>query len=594
MGRPRKIDRILEVRSDKAIEAHSLEVAFYDAWGDLEQIFDFSKLEIPDDIAQAFALAFRERYSASATKTRNSVFSNLILFGRWLALDGQIGGLKQLDTAAFRRFIKWALAIKRADGKPRSNGAKRQLVSAPKQLILWLQRQHPDQLPNRIDIPYGIHDRREPSPKPVLSEDDLKTVLRACYEEIKAAWARFEIGQRIVNGESVEGIDPDLTCVIKGLHAARDGDRPTNEELYAAGVPKVFPYRYGGIRRCAEYLALTVDTLAPFFIALSIQTGANRDALRVITRDCLSPHPLDEHLMVVEWDKPRAGMKVRHQQRRSFDRRRAYAAPNLIEMLLSMTDAYARQASPRDRNRLFVMRVEGKKGAYTITEGTLYTSLRRFIARANQRISFWNDAYPSNPRRYLPPFNVTMLRASIATEHYVAAAGNIQHAQKILNHQNVATTERYIRGASAHALQTETIARLQRQLVSWVSGVMPDHQSNAQKQIGPATLFSHRCLNPFDPPEGGGSKGGVCRNIQGCLTCPGLVVPIDAEHLARLLLAKAELEATRDRLTAQRWHAIYAPTYAAIVEDLLPDFPKHLFASARKQMADLTPLAELE
>ncbi len=64
--------------------------------------------------------------------------------------------------------------------------------------------------------------------------------------------------------------------------------------------------------------ALTGETVAAFFIALSIQTAGNPDGLRLVMRDCQLAHPLDEHRIIVEWAKPRAGGKVKRAQSRSL------------------------------------------------------------------------------------------------------------------------------------------------------------------------------------------------------------------------------------------------------------------------------------
>src|SRR3546814_12613566 len=56
------------------------------------------------------------------------------------------------------------------------------------------------------------------------------------------------------------------------------------------------------------------DTLVAFYIVLLIQTAANAGPLRQIKRDCLVPHPLERHRVMVEWVKPRAGGKVKRMQ----------------------------------------------------------------------------------------------------------------------------------------------------------------------------------------------------------------------------------------------------------------------------------------
>lgn len=259
-----------------------------------------------------------------------------------------------------------------------------------------------------------------------------------------------------------------------------------------------------------------------------------------------------------------------------------------------MTARCAAQTKPQDRGNLFVIKAEGSKGIYTIPTGTLRSVIHRFIARSNQRIAFWNDAHPAKPTPYLLDFTLSMLRGSVANAHYVATGGNIQHVQRLLNHQHIATTEHYIGGKAATRLQQKTMARLQQLMVSWVTEPPPTRQ----QLEGAAHCFSHQCLNPLDPPGGlspnGATPEGLCPGFTGCLACPGLVIPIDAEHLARLLAAKARLEEARERLDPHRWQSLYGPTYQVITADILPDFPLDLFPVAQALLPTLPPLIELE
>lgn len=75
------------------------------------------------------------------------------------------------------------------------------------------------------------------------------------------------------------------------------------------------------------YLHLTTDALAAFYLALAVQLAANPEPLRMLRRDCLVAHPLEEEMVVVDWSKLRAGAKTKRAQRRAFDTRRPYAAP---------------------------------------------------------------------------------------------------------------------------------------------------------------------------------------------------------------------------------------------------------------------------
>jgi hypothetical protein len=217
--------------------------------------------------------------------------------------------------------------------------------------------------------------------------------------------------------------------LIRQLAETGGGVLPQRVTLAAHAISMSAVARQGGMRRLGSYLHLTGETLIPFFIAIAVQTAGNPDPLRLIRRDCQAPHPLDENRVMIEWAKSRAGATTKRAQRRSFDRRRKYAAPNLIDMLLAMTAPLAAQARRQDRERLFLIRSEKKRIVTVIPSATIVEGVKRFIARSNDRIAIWNRAAPERPRAPLPDFATMFLRGSVATEHYKAAGGDILVAQ---------------------------------------------------------------------------------------------------------------------------------------------------------------------
>jgi hypothetical protein len=356
----------------------------------------------------------------------------------------------------------------------------------------------------------------------------------------------------------------------------------------------------GGLEHCgkqrgiARYFHLMPETLAPFYIALAIQTAANPDPLRLIRRDCLVPHPLDEHRVFVEWLKPKTGLQLQRMQRRSFDRRRARSAPRLIEMLAAMTTPLLAHVPVKDRDRLFLIRRLGlsrtrpySHPAGIISEQGLNYAMAGFITRSNERIAAWNAQHPERPRALVPDFSASLFRGSVATAHYEASGGDILVPKAVLNHQSVATTDRYVSGPAVERIERDTIVRLQRLMLAWVApATCQDSEGGAMPTA--AALFGNNCLTPAT------KDGRVCPKLGGCLACPGLVVPLDAEHLARILQARAHLEEARDRIDSQRWTLFYASSLRVLTDDLLPAFPAEMTAEAERVAATLPPLPELE
>ena len=173
-----------------------------------------------------------------------------------------------------------------------------------------------------------------------------------------------------------------------------------------------------------------------------------------------------------------------------------------------------------------------------------------------------------------------LLRGSVATEYYKASGGDIVVTQDVLNHARADTTELYIKGPQTRRVQRETIARLQDLMLGWIIGSEGRHRGSCGSDdrialgANATAPFSHDCLNPLAGTASGSTAGRVCRHFGGCLRCPGLVIPIDAEHMARILQAKSELERARERLDPRRFELLYAPSLRILVNDILPDFPQ--------------------
>jgi integrase len=563
-------------------------VVFRDGWGEIAKRFELDELGLPADVTALLGTAFIGHHAGSTPDTQRGCWRALRIFATFAAEDGEIASAADLRSATIGRYMAWLDRQPGQHGRGWSAAAKANLLSALRQLIDWTKRHAPERLPSRIDFPYNPYPLRNPAPRRKLDEAVLKGILQAAYEEIDGAWERFETGRRILATRgAVEGVDAELCRFVRAIARAGDGIMPPAK---AVGIGLSTLNRRGGLRLLAGHLHLGLEHLPAFFLAIAIQTAGNPDALRRLRRDCQSPHPLDEHRVMIDWGKPRAGVKVKRAQRRSFDRRRLYAAPNLIDRLIEMTAPLAARARPQDRELLFLMKSEKTNAVGVVAMDTLGIGIKRFIARANARIAIWNRAAPERRREPLPDFAAAFLRGSAATQVYTASQGDLIAVQALLNHARIDTTERYVRGPEATRVQTETIARAQVLMIAWVLGEAGGMAGTAPEPGRVAAPFGHDCLNPL----AGDRPGKPCSRLGACLRCPGLVIPLDAEHLARILQAIEALEAARLALDPARWSLIYGPSHRILVDDILPDFARDLHDQARAIMATLPALPVLE
>ena len=582
MARRAPINRRMVTR-----EASDTIVLFRDAWGEVDKRFDLGRLGLPGDVTVLLAEAFRGHHAGSSPDTQRGCYRALRLFATFAREEDAVAGAADLTSTLVGRYMDWLNRQPGPDGKGWTAPSKANALAVLRYLVDWTKRHAPDRLPSRIDFPYNPWPNRSPTPRPKLSEAVLKSILQAAYEEIDEAWDRFETGQRILATRgAVPGVDARTCRFVRTIARVGNGV-VTAASKVPYGVSTLSTR--GGLRHLSGYLHLTLEYLPAFFLGLAVQTAGNPDPLRRLRRDCQSSHPLDEHRVMIDWGKSRAGAKVKRAQRRSFDRRRPYAAPNLIDRLIAMTATLASQARVQERDLLFLMKSEKLGTVRLVSMSTLGKGIKKFIDRANDRIAIWNRAAPERWREPLPDFAAAFLRGSAATQVYTASQGDLIAAQALLNHARIDTTERYVRGPEAARIQAETIARAQVLMIGWVMG------ENTVSQSPPAAMpasvpFGHDCLNLLD----GDRPGRPCSRLGACLRCPGLVIPLDAEHLARILQAIAALEEARRRIDPTRWALIYAESHRILTGDILPDFPGELHDAARAIMAGLPALPVLE
>jgi len=602
-----RLDRTL--RLDPVPADHPADVAdvqFRDEWGEIVQRFDPALFGMPDDISAAIAQAFRDHDVASSAATRTSRWFALRVFGRFLGEDAQVGCAADLDTATIRRFITWL--AKPANGRRRSVKSQAGQLGMVRPILNRAIADNPGLFAPNLSVPNNAiplaGSQRLPQKR--LTPAQMRSLLAACYAAIDAAWDKFQYGQAVIALPELpprpswrgEGLDR----WIWRLHRANDGLSPGGNGMRrlgfnSKGLPKA--HRIASIE---GYLHITTDALTAFYIALLIQTAANVGPLRQIKRDCLVAHPLERHRIMVEWTKPRAGRKVKRMQRRSFDNRRPNAAPRLIEKLLAMTAPLLPHVQRSQRDRLFLHRFlmttgrnEREHNAGQIAQATLRWAMLRFYERQNAAIALWNQAHPDKRRPFLPDFSPKLFRSSMASAHYTASQGDIMAAKSVLNHVSVATTDIYVDGEAVRRLERDTIGRLQSLMITWVRGESGSDrpQDKEPSTSAPVTvLFGHDCLRPTD--DGHARPGHVCPKLGGCLTCPGLIVPINPDHLARIVQAIRHLESARKRIDPIRFGLFYAPSLQVLTQDLLSAFPPEMMPDADRLIPFLPPLPDLE
>ena len=598
----RRIDRRLpEISTPTGTEVDDLLVTFPHRPGIKAKTYDFGSLGIPQDIAILLAHAARHHPEPLAYATQRSLWHQIGIFARFVRKNSHIGSVADVNTAMIHRYRTWLdQQTHSRTGTPWAQKTRAAALLALRTLIKTAKSVCPERLSSTIVFSAHCYPHREPpQARRRLYDQELKTLLWCCQKEITQIRARLRTAQQILNKDESVSHDPHL---VDMLNVMNDLSTPTSfptwetvtHEMRERGIKRDTLTKLGGMHDLLSYLFLTPDTAAPIFISLLIQLAGNVEPIRLLTRDCAHPDPTRDQWTTIEWEKPRAGRAPQHTQVRSFPSTKPYGPLKLVANLLTLTEPLVSRVPPGDQHRLFLAWNAHEKTFGVITYAVIEKATRRFLSRSAARIDEWNRQHPDRQRAPLPDFQLRDLRGSAATQHYVSSGGDIRHTQQILNHTSADTTELYINGPQTSDLDFKILASIVQQLVDHIcnNAALTDRSTLPEDWSGTATAsFSNNCQKPMGPSMLGQPR--LCPHFQQCLDCPGLAIPIDATHFARILRAINAFESAHERLHPERWRLFYADSYRTL-KDLLQEFPEGLLPEAQRLLSSLAPLPELE
>jgi hypothetical protein len=226
-----RIDRRLTIAAAASPPAASRAVVtFRDEWGADDQVFDLAALGFSGEVTTLPADAFRTHYAGSAVATRKGCRKALHAFARFAAADGGIAAPGDLGTEAIGRYIAWLDRQRSPKGEPWSTSTRYSRFVHVKMMLVWAIRNRPGHLPTQLRFPHNPFPGRHRTPVPRrLSAPQLKAILRACYEEIDAAWACFTEGQAVL-ARMPDAPDSshrsDLETLLRDVHRLGDGIMP--------------------------------------------------------------------------------------------------------------------------------------------------------------------------------------------------------------------------------------------------------------------------------------------------------------------------------------------------------------------------------
>jgi hypothetical protein len=549
-------------------------------------VIDFSTLPLPPDVRRALADAFWNHFGVRSPQQILTLWAHLKVFVRFAVESASLQSLADIHHDLLVRFIEWLNTQCRANGEPWSKSSRAGPYMTLRSLLQWLARCRPGVL-GELHFPFNPFPWRNRDSGRVqrLPARDLRAILKACERDITALRALRDRGER--ERSEAGNCDParSLGALLEAIDQRYGGIVPPRKILSGAGHHPLVRglKRYGGIKQVEPYLYPRAESLLPYYLAILIHTAGNPQPIAELSCDCLQPIPLLDDRQMLVWAKRRADTT----QRRSFRSTGAFEPPALVRELIEWTRRLRQHASGSARERLLLFK--GMRGV-----NVLSTAFAKMLVRHDFR-----------PRHGLPHFSLASIRPSVLSAFY-RASGDLQQVKAVANHQQLATTVRYVEGPEVEAQHRVRIAALQHAFLGHISrprsAVEP--VDCAAAQVPPASrptaprepavsMFGFDCKDPLAGIAPGTRSGELCTNFLGCFTCPNAIITADPASIARLLQARDHLRAATVQIHPARWEAVYAPLLRILEEDILTRFAASELAGATHHQASLPPLPEL-
>jgi integrase len=324
--------------------------------------------------------------------------------------------------------------------------------------------------------------------------------------------------------------------------------------------------------------------LIPFMILIAANTAMNAFSLYALRRDCLEPHPIDEHGVYLTWKKARCSTGIQRQ----LHWKRTSQTIALIQFLLEYTKPLIERADVPFQEFLFLYE----------------SSMRHHPPRVNA-MCYWNTHVYSLAQfravNGLPHFSFGQMRSSAATHNHLKNGGNLRKTQMLLGHKSIETTEVYINNKTVTPLYNQSIRGAQEAMVNRIT-VIPKPASEAISELVPNLSASRRnsilrgefstgicrCKNPLDSPQRGQRKGHMCTLFLACLSCPNAIFFL--EDLPGVIALADHLISLKNSMAKDTWEALYSNHVRILNEEIILAFSEQEIANAKLKSSTVTDM----
>lgn len=322
--------------------------------------------------------------------------------------------------------------------------------------------------------------------------------------------------------------------------------------------------------------------LIPFMILIAAYTAINAFSLYELRRNCLEPHPIDDHSVYLIWKKARSSTGTQRQLHLKHTSRTIA----LINFLLEYTRPVVERAPTSQREFLFLY------------EFRYY--LNPNIVRVAS-MNHWNNHLKSLASfceaNGLPHFSFGQIRPSAASHNHLKNGGNLRKTQLLLGHKDISTTSIYIDKQILKPLYDTSIRAAQEAMLSKIT-VIPKPTTEAISEIhqevshdqrksilsGEFSTGSGRCIDPRNSPQPGQRKGQTCTLFLACLSCPNSLYFL--EDLPRVITLAKHLRSLKLSMTKKTWDALYGAHVRVLEDEIIGAFSDKEIAAATVESSE--------
>ncbi|MGN4117214.1 tyrosine-type recombinase/integrase [Burkholderia gladioli] len=542
-----------------------------DRQGNSRTTLDFSELKLSYRMTHALQVAFETECGHLAVETQRQVWRCCKKLSMFMQDEG-LGRKMPLPSDMLLRFRIWL------EKTALCNATKQSILNVGISIVTASSRIDPGIVSSGFRLDVRSFERGAPKPSPALSEQSMKQVLQACYEEISAIEQRLTAGRSLL--DDCKG-DADKTRreVMRRFVALTGNGIPKRRDVIAMG--KVFLRQVdalGGVRAIISQLHVTARDILPFYLAILAQTSGNAMAILDIGCDCIRDHPLRADIASVVWSKPRS----QREQKADFSIAHRWSAPNLINRLKALNDPLRPWLGERFSDRLFVAYCNGRVAVPCVQ--LFHIMLDEFIREHK-----------------LEHFDFKQLRKTGATIIF-RETGDVRVVKERLNHRSTTTTRRYIDEPLLREVHDQLIHRFQGELISMSMNSRLHARATDQRASisrNPSeTVFGFLCRDPLAGLAKGSVRGQLCEHFQQCATCPGAIVPLDDPKIvARLLDSLDQLRSRRADAEVEGWVRRFDLLYGATISILQNEIIQKVgpaILDAASHMRDRWPLPRVD